>query len=1591
MSITTNLRKGIVALSVFAMGLMVTPVNAGNVRVFTDANAIPTWATEAIESLMDQDVINGNGDGSFAPMRYLNRAEVSKIIVGATGIGMNTSRKSAFSDVSESDWFYDAVTTMYNQGWINGYPDKSFGPGNEINRVELAKMVVNAFELEKDLTGAPHFEDVSDDDWFYEYVETAYNHGLMRGFADGTFGPTNQVTRAETAKIVYDAQLLVAEPGGAMEGTLELSLSSDTPRGTNIPFNATSVPYATLELTASDDVDVEVSALTVTRLGLGDNDDFDNVWLELDGFKVGNDKSINNDDVVELRFNPPIVVPAGQTFVADVVASMDAGKTKGKSYGSQNRLAVVSADDVASTAENVVGDFPLEGEEMEISNYEVTQIGFASRGSDTRVDVGDSFVEIGKFELQNESSRNKDAECRAITFKNDGQAQLAEIGENYGLYVSGEQVSAESIVDGDYVTFRLDNGVTGGYVIEDGDTRVFSVRADIVSAEDGDAINFKVDNFEDIVCVEIGTSFGAKAVSNNDNMRTFAGTTTRTVTEAGKETASCEGEDAEDGCARLMAYEIDSGDLNVARDASSLGDQQYAPGSNDVVVLTARLVVDQPLIVDGVKLRVATGTEIMKESFVNSQSVQFATTNIEDLNAQFDNFRLFLNGKLLDSENEFEGANIDGAYLDFDTTFEIAGTSVLKLVANVDSDARTDTKLKMSLEAKDFRSPEYISTGDQVSPDELLGSARGSVIEVTSSKLTITRSGSGSEQTAVAGVTDVEFLEFVINNNDSGDVDVTSITISADNEVVSGNARHYEYFQVGMFVDGLAQGSTRQLSKEGEATFNDLNVIIPSSGQKEFTLVADVLESAAQSVSGTDQNPNRGNPLDSNKMSTIRLEPADIGKFKEGDIIVLKEGNKKEEMAVGRISADAGGPVDGPKVNVFFVRQDPSSPPSFTTQIFTPSVFTYHLKHKLRFDVVEVDADNVENGTKVAVMNGAEEVADTETARLTGTPYVLVDAGALTVRSARSSVAEKIIVAGSRDVEVMRIHFDADDAAVEVTDIYLVNDFDEDVESNPNAEEQRVGNNVKFKLYNEAGDLIKKEIMTGGRLHFDLGSRHRIGVPKASQGTYVSIRVDVDDIEQASETGAQLQLALDSHADRTAKTNGGIRAVTSGIGADIAVPATGWGATKPVGTASAVKAKNDYLVTKTKLTVEHAESNSNLILSEGGSEQGIYRFQVTADPAGGASLDRISFDIGTTGIAYGVSVAGSSVPASVPVPTTTTRTKEQGKIDDIMNLLGVAQPELSTSFDAIELDFTEVSRLPMSNPSEQIERTNRVTAFNELIDSFAGLTTAMVDDLKKALQSIKIVEASLAPDHYLLSSISPRKTQYEGFITTTQSDIAGFQSRNYNDLQASLDIVRRIKGNLDYVLDSNGGILRSTVNLIERIITENGDNKADVEIPLNNNVPPVSPVPNVPNVPVNTNLDPENLVLVEYTDTKFRNARNGQKAGTFEVSNSKSGQLIGYSFDFAQSEDISAGETKYYELRLKGRKLAFTGDYYSFAVRILGGDVANHVPTKADCVGDQVDYCFFIWSDKTGNRNRGPFFSGYGLTLPSTPAGASKD
>ena len=113
-----------------------------------------------------------------------------------------------------TDDFYQAVRYLYCGGVITGYPDGTFQPYNSASRGQLSKIIVLAEGMPINTAGGPHFTDVPIPNPFYTYIETAYNAGLISGYTDGTFRWSNNVTREQICKLVVNAEGWIIDTGG---------------------------------------------------------------------------------------------------------------------------------------------------------------------------------------------------------------------------------------------------------------------------------------------------------------------------------------------------------------------------------------------------------------------------------------------------------------------------------------------------------------------------------------------------------------------------------------------------------------------------------------------------------------------------------------------------------------------------------------------------------------------------------------------------------------------------------------------------------------------------------------------------------------------------------------------------------------------------------------------------------------------------------------------------------------------------------------------------------------------------------------------------------------------------------------------------------------------------------------------------------------------------------------------------------------------------------------------------------------------------------------------------------------------------------
>jgi len=190
--------------SVLATGVAYAADTTWPTKPFSDVPTSSTYYT-GIEYLRQQKVLKGYEDGTFKAEARINRAEMVKLIANPFILDtarlnncMTTNMKEDdstvfYSDVSLDAWYAAELCLAHTGKIVSGYPDGTFQPGNNLNFVEAAKIIVGTFALQTDT-------DPTDERWFIPYVNALSKNGAIPTSIK-TFDQI--VTRGEMAEIMY--------------------------------------------------------------------------------------------------------------------------------------------------------------------------------------------------------------------------------------------------------------------------------------------------------------------------------------------------------------------------------------------------------------------------------------------------------------------------------------------------------------------------------------------------------------------------------------------------------------------------------------------------------------------------------------------------------------------------------------------------------------------------------------------------------------------------------------------------------------------------------------------------------------------------------------------------------------------------------------------------------------------------------------------------------------------------------------------------------------------------------------------------------------------------------------------------------------------------------------------------------------------------------------------------------------------------------------------------------------------------------------------------------------------------------------------
>jgi hypothetical protein len=144
----------------------------------------------------------GFADGAIRPDEGMTRAQVAVVIYRLLSDETREANRvtvSAFPDVQHGSWYETAVATLSRMGIILGYSDGTFRPDELISRAQFAALFARFDSAE--YTGGNKFSDI-DGHWAANLINRAAVKGWVGGFADGSYHPNRDITRAEAATLV---------------------------------------------------------------------------------------------------------------------------------------------------------------------------------------------------------------------------------------------------------------------------------------------------------------------------------------------------------------------------------------------------------------------------------------------------------------------------------------------------------------------------------------------------------------------------------------------------------------------------------------------------------------------------------------------------------------------------------------------------------------------------------------------------------------------------------------------------------------------------------------------------------------------------------------------------------------------------------------------------------------------------------------------------------------------------------------------------------------------------------------------------------------------------------------------------------------------------------------------------------------------------------------------------------------------------------------------------------------------------------------------------------------------------------------------
>jgi len=163
------------------------------------------WAEETLTYWDMLGLFDKIPDDEFGIDKAISRGAFVYLFNTMLGIGQTENTAHNFTDIAETDWNYADIVTAYNTGYISGYPDNTFRADSPITREEMCTIISRYFDLDKvyDDNKLQNFTDKEKiQSYALDHIGALAELETVNGYPDGSFKPQNNITYAEAVTII---------------------------------------------------------------------------------------------------------------------------------------------------------------------------------------------------------------------------------------------------------------------------------------------------------------------------------------------------------------------------------------------------------------------------------------------------------------------------------------------------------------------------------------------------------------------------------------------------------------------------------------------------------------------------------------------------------------------------------------------------------------------------------------------------------------------------------------------------------------------------------------------------------------------------------------------------------------------------------------------------------------------------------------------------------------------------------------------------------------------------------------------------------------------------------------------------------------------------------------------------------------------------------------------------------------------------------------------------------------------------------------------------------------------------------------------